>query len=158
MAGWTLPNSDVEIRNNITGRGLVTRSGIADADTGRFAIPIILNVGTNSLEVWATHDATDSVDRTHRVVRYEPVPGELTIRIEEPGDCDPVLQNPLRITGTTDPGATVLVNDTSPANVDPDGAWSVVVRPEQGTYPITAVATLAGETAADSITVIYNPE
>lgn len=154
MAGRTLPNSDVTIRNNIRGQGLITRSGIADA-AGRFAIPIRLNTGNNALEVRADHDATGSEFRDFWSVFYEPTSGQPEIRIDQPGDCAAVSANPLPIAGKTEPGATVLVNDFS-ATVDSDGNWSVLVRPEQGSYPITAVATLDGNTAADSITVIYH--
>ena len=159
MVGRTLPDSLVEISNNV--RRLnerVVRAGTSDA-AGRFAIAIELNPDLNSLEVRSNHLATGEVIREAWLVIYEPTEGEFTMQITEPSDCISAPKNSLRITGKTAPGATVIVNDRFSAAVDANGDWSAsIALLETGTNPITAVATMDGNTAADSITVIYRPE
>ena len=159
VEGRTLPGSVVQIFNTIKGIGPVASSEIADAD-GRFAVSIALNRNLNSLEIRATHAATDQAKRRAWEVIYDPVPVEFTIRITEPSSGVFVRNNPLRIAGKTAPGATVVINDAFAVQADDNGDWSgnILLSTERRLQTITAAASLDGDTAADQITVTYAPQ
>ena len=160
VVGRTLPNSQVEISNSIRGLPeVVKNAGLSDAD-GRFAVDIQLNDGLNSLEVRANHLATGDVEREAWLVFYQPAAADFAVRIDAPRDCAIVSANQVRVAGQTAPGAKVTVGPFS-TTADANGEWSVEIGLlEKGSPTITAVATRDGSAvdAADSITVIHNPE
>lgn len=164
MVGRTLPNSQVEISNSIRGRSAPVQSaGLSDAN-GRFEVDIELDdsrTGLNALAVRANHLATGAVERAAWLVYYQPAAADFAVRIAEPRDCAVVSANQVRVAGQTAPGAKVTVDDLFSTTADPAGDWSVEIGlPEKGSLTITAVATRDGSvaSAADSITVIHNPE
>ena len=164
MVGRTLPNSQVEISNSIRGRPApVERAGLSDA-SGRFAVDIELDdsiTGLNSLDVRANHLATGEVARAAWLVYYKPAAADFAVRIDEPRDCADIPAYQVRVAGQTAPGAKVTVNDRFATAANTAGEWSVEIGlPEKGSHTITAVATRDGSAidAADSITVIHNPE
>ena len=164
MVGRTLPNSQVEISNSIRGLPeVVKNAGLSDAD-GRFAVDIQLDDsrnGLNSLEVRANHLATGDVERAAWLVLYKPAAADFAVRIDAPRDCADIPAYQVRVAGQTAPGAKVTVNSIFSTAANAEGEWSVEIGlPEKGSHTITAVATRPGSAAvaADSITVIHNPE
>lgn len=150
--------------NDLTSNRTVTVSGTTDpgatvtvdgtavsvSSRGSFSASYTLADGTHTFSVVATNGAglTQTATRTVTVDTTAPA---LTLTSPSSGllTRDPVVQ----VSGTTEPGATVVVNGVSAA-VSPSGTFSVALSLHEGADTISATATdAAGNQAQASVGV-----
>ena len=130
--------------------------------TVSFTDNVVSGVGDGSAPgvIERTWTATDAAGNTTTGVQtITIVDTDTNITIDSPADGSTTTDNTPEITGTAEPGATVVVTidgQTLTTTADPTtGAWTVTPTTiPDGTYPITATATDAsGNTATDTITI-----
>lgn len=171
IRGTAVPGAQITVTLDIPGSGPVTFNTIADGngnwsiDTGTAAptagampadgIPVdqpttvrILTAGSSQPITYQL--AMDLVPPAPPMI--EAVTGDDIINADEAREANP---SPITVSGTAEPGSTVLVSwhgDEQPATADADGRWSVTFDGQlipDGPYVITAVATdVAGNASA----------
>ena len=156
ISGATLPWSVLRIVYDSLDNQEKSLDLRSDGD-GNFAATIRLGEGVNVVKIISYDSA--SARQMHRFLQltYDPNPPVLFVTVTGPQDETVVSSRILSVTGTTMPGAQVVLNDIIPAQPDELGVWRADILLQPGANQITASATHQGETVTDSITVTYRP-
>lgn len=110
----------------------------------------------NVIAVWTQTDDSHLNIWANTYFNPDTVPPQVSI--EAPSDGLTLESPTVEVSGTTEPGVTLLVNGLH-ASVDLDGSFSCVISLLEGENVITANATdLSGNWATDSVTVTYVSE
>lgn len=130
-------------------------ASVAVTANGSFSHSYTLGDGVHTFTVVATNAADLSTTETRTVTVDTTAP---SVSITSPASGTNVTSPTVAVTGTTEPGATVVVNGVD-ASVDASGAFAVNVSLAEGANVITATATdAAGNAASARVTVTYtNP-
>ncbi|MFQ6012592.1 MAG: S8 family serine peptidase [Thermoplasmata archaeon] len=144
---------------NITGTtepgAIVTINGtpVSVDSSGNFALlSFPLAEGLNSIPVVATDAAGSQASTTIEITVDTIAP---PISLSSPADGAAVEVAAVTVTGTTEPGALVVVNGLA-VDVDANGAFSLDLALSEGSNTITATATdPAGNSASTSRSVTY---
>jgi hypothetical protein len=129
----------------------VTVNGLPAAlDGATFTAAVTLTPGANAIVATAT-DAAGNTGSASITVSFVPPP--LAISIQTPADGITTTESTVEVSGDlTRSGAEVSVNGVAASVTGTSFHASVALGPLSNA--VTAIATLAGETASDSITVI----
>lgn len=125
-------------------------ASVSVAANGSFSASYTLADGSHTFDVVAT-DAAGLTATVTRTVTVDTTPPAISITAPSAGllTRNPVVQ----VTGTTEPGATVIVDGVEAA-VSASGQFSVAIALREGTNTVTAAAMdAAGNTAQTSVTV-----
>lgn len=125
-------------------------------DDGKFEFTVVLADGPNSFQVQAISDRglKSPKSETYTITYLSHPP---TLSIDTPKDGDTAKDNPLTITGKTDPGVTVTINDRMTI-VTSSGQFSSQITLASGDNKLKVVAVdRAGNQTAKELTVKYSP-
>ena len=128
---------------------------VSVSGSGTFSTSVTLTEGANGISVTAT-DAAGNVATIARSVTRDSTPPAITLIAPANGASTNV--STIVVSGTTEPGARLVVNGIAVA-VAVDGTFNAVVSLSQGTNAIVATATdAAGNSRSASVSVTYtNP-
>ncbi len=149
-------NPEVTIAGEADFDATVTVNGTAVSLLfGAFSTTLTLSEGTHAIPVVASDAAGNTNTVTVDITVDLTAP---SISISAPSDGATVAVPTVTVSGSTEAGATLVVNGLEVA-VDPDGDFSVEVALAEGANTITATATdPAGNSASDSVDVTFaNP-
>ncbi|MCL4397570.1 Ig-like domain-containing protein [Patescibacteria group bacterium] len=143
------PNITVEIFQN--GRSLGT---VVASNDGTFTQDADLEKGPNSFTAQAVNDANQKSDVSEAyVVSF--LSGQPKLDLSSPKDGDSFNNQTISVSGATDPGDTVSINDRL-AIVDKDGNFSYSLNLNSGDNKLKITATdPAGNTTSKELTVKY---
>ena len=104
---------------------------------GRFAVPLTLKDGENTIVVALKEGGSDTIASTTATLHLVRTPPSLTL--SGPKDGDSVDGPNVAVSGKSGPGATVFVNDRQVV-VSGDGSFSDSFTAQPGTLALTVVA------------------
>ncbi len=102
-----------------------------------------------------TTTVTPSV--VNRNIAVTPPVATLTLQLTLPPNKSIVTTTPITISGRTEPGAEVTINDLPDITADPNGNFSAAVNLDEGDNDIDVLAVNSqGDFAEKEVTVTYN--
>jgi Glucodextranase, domain B len=133
----------------------VDGTGVSVGGSGNFTTTLSLPDGPHTIVVVATDAAGNQATASVSVIVKTTAP---SLSITSPITGTSVSTSEIRVTGTADPGSTVVVNGYAVA-LSSGGAFSIELPLSSGSNTIVATATdPAGNTASSSVVVTYNDQ
>lgn len=150
ISGTSSPETIVELFINGSKEGEVKPS-----EDGTFSFNITLSDGDNIIKTRAKINESTSDFSDSQNVQYKNSPPNLSI--DSPSDGSSVNSETIIVSGKTDEGVRVTVNDFW-AVLNPDNTYSYTLKLNQGGNKILVVATdEAGNKSEKEINVTYSP-
>lgn len=151
VTGVADPSTIIELFQNNFSQGTTT-----SGDDGKFLFDVSLSQGNNAFYAQATSSKGQKSDKSDiYVISFSNKNPKLDLKDVRDGDT--IKDNPFKLTGTTDVGNTVMVNDRL-AMVGAEGVFSLSLNLNNGDNKLKIVATdLAGNQTAKEITIKYSP-